>query len=171
MKILLILICSLGVKAQNRAANRLKCTDEKTGRVSEACALIMLDYPDNEDNVDFDDFLEPPDFNLEEAAAQITEGSGWYLIKGVFSAEDVELARDRVLFFENPYNRSVKSEFRKNADNHNNYEGLLWVGISNIDPATKTLNSFSFFFRLSGPFKQRQDIREAGATSRHFGRI
>ena len=98
-RFLILLISSLQfrVDAQNPVANRLKCTDEKTGRVSEACALIMLDHPDRDDeNVSLEDFLEPRDFKAEEAIFQITEGSGWYLIKGVFSAEDIDLARDRV---------------------------------------------------------------------------
>ena len=53
-----------------------------------------MDFAD--DDVDPFDFITPEDFDLDEAVAEITTGSGYYMLKGMFSQRDVEMARDRV---------------------------------------------------------------------------
>ncbi len=83
--------------SEQLSRNRAKCTDDSTGRVSEACALILLDRPESDyDDIEMDDFLEPVDFSLDDAVKEITEGSGYYLMKGMFTQKDVDLAKERV---------------------------------------------------------------------------
>ena len=62
--------------------------------ISPACVETRLDFGD--DDVDVDDFIIPEDFDLDDAVTEITTGSGYYVLKGMFSQRDVEMARDRV---------------------------------------------------------------------------
>ena len=62
--------------------------------VSEACSETLLEFSD--DDVDLEDFTMPTDYNLEDAVHAITEGSGYYMLRGMFNERDVEIARDRV---------------------------------------------------------------------------
>ena len=51
----------------------------------------------HEDDVDMDKFLYPTShYNLDEAVKEITEGSGYYVLKGLFSEQDVSMAVDKV---------------------------------------------------------------------------
>ena len=72
-----------------------RCVDQGSKAISEACHETQLEFGD--DDVDMDSFQEPDHgFDLEDAVAEITAGTGYYLVKSLFSQRDVEIARDRV---------------------------------------------------------------------------
>ena len=64
---------------------------------SDSCEPKILPVLDEKDAFN-GDYNIPPEFDLEDAAKAVTEGSGYYLVKGMFSQEDVKLARDTVSF-------------------------------------------------------------------------
>lgn len=70
------------------------CRESPGGGVSEVCTETLLDFTD--EDVNMEDFQYPREYDLDEAVYAITEGSGYYLLKGMFNKRDVEIARDRV---------------------------------------------------------------------------
>ncbi|XP_059078334.1 uncharacterized protein LOC131876844 [Tigriopus californicus] len=79
----------------------------------------------SDDLVNMNDYQVPVGFDLEEAVYNLTDGPGYYVIKQAFSEEDLQLARDRVLFNTNPYKNRTNS-LEPNEERHNNYKGMSW---------------------------------------------
>ena len=95
-------------------------------------------------------FQIPKDFNLERVVEEVTkvgfiweleiydclndslfQGSGWIVLKSMYSAEDVKLAKDIVY----QYNKADNMTMDRNEDDrhksrdeaHNKYNGLVWA--------------------------------------------
>eukprot|EP00095_Tigriopus_kingsejongensis_P003573 maker-scaffold140_size315649-snap-gene-1.12 protein:Tk03573 transcript:maker-scaffold140_size315649-snap-gene-1.12-mRNA-1 annotation:"phytanoyl- dioxygenase" len=79
----------------------------------------------SDDVVRMGKYLEPANFDIEQAIFNITQGPGYYMIKGAFSEEDIKLARDRVLFYTNPF-KDCDLTLSQTEELHNNYKGMNW---------------------------------------------
>ena len=48
--------------------------------------------------VDLNAFKKNSSINIEEVVKEITEGNGYYILKGLFEADDIRHARDTILY-------------------------------------------------------------------------
>jgi len=85
-----------------------------------------LKYSDYD--VEIDDYQLPENFNLEEVLEALTTGPGYYIIRKAFSEQDVEMARERVIYYTRPDKKKGKL-FEKpisQDEKHNNFGGMIW---------------------------------------------
>lgn len=126
------MLCScVGVLPANENETTLNSAEKKID-----CGSSEAELKYSDKDVDFDNFIIPSDYNLEKVLHAVTDinAPGWIKLEGVFSKEDVEMARERVAHhtnanfymrrFENQDEHEVQDEL------HNNYKGLVWALIS-----------------------------------------
>merc|ERR1719410_1291284 len=70
-----------------------------------------------DDGIDMKNFQIPEDFDLEKVVEVVTKGSGWYVLKGMYSQEDVD----------NANNVTKASDHLTRDEAHNKYNGLVWA--------------------------------------------
>jgi len=86
-----------------------------------------LQYTD--EDVDFK-FQMPKTYDLEEIREALLspDGPGWIRLEGVYSQEDIEMARERVIYHTNTdYYMNKIEKHEENDEVHNNYKGLVWA--------------------------------------------
>jgi ectoine hydroxylase-related dioxygenase (phytanoyl-CoA dioxygenase family) len=86
-----------------------------------------LKYTD--DDIDLK-YQIPKNYNLEEIIHEVTNpnAGGWIKLEGMYSAKDIEAARERVMFHTNTEFYMEKNEKHANKDElHNNYRGMVWA--------------------------------------------
>ena len=81
----------------------------------------------DERNIEMDKYNMPINFSLDEIVRDVTEGPGFFVIKNMFSEEDLKLAQDKVLS-QLRVNQDINGkDFKHSLVDQNNYSGLLWV--------------------------------------------
>merc|ERR1712021_79083 len=90
----------------------------------------LLKYTD--DDVDMTDYIIPKDFNMNEIIDRITNGNGYYIIRGLYSEKDAEMARERVFFHTKAkeYMKKVEEHHVSLDERHNKFNGLVWALIN-----------------------------------------
>jgi len=90
----------------------------------------LLKYTD--DDVDMTDYIIPKDFNMDEIIDRITNGNGYYIIRGLYSEKDAEMARERVFFHTKAkeYMKKVEDHHVSLDERHNKFNGLVWALIN-----------------------------------------
>ena len=74
------------------------------------------------DDVDMDSWQMPDNWDVNEICTRVTYGPGWVLLKNMFSDQDVEMARERILMSK----IGEHQKFSNTDDKHNNFNGLTW---------------------------------------------
>merc|ERR1712172_175002 len=81
--------------------------------------------------IDMNNFQIPEDFNLERVVEEVTKGSGWIVLKSMYSAKDVKLAKDIVYQYNKADNitmdRNEDARHKSRDEQHNKYNGLVWA--------------------------------------------
>jgi len=81
-------------------------------------------------SVKMHDYIIPKDLNIDEIVDKVTNGDGYYIIRGLFSEEDIAMAREKV-FFHTKAKEFVKhreeSNHVDNDERHNKFNGLVWA--------------------------------------------
>ena len=74
------------------------------------------------DDVDMEAWQMPDNCDVTEICTRVTYGPGWVLLKKMFSDQDVEMARERILMSK----IGEHQKFSNTDDKHNNFNGLTW---------------------------------------------
>ena len=126
----------------------------KTSDVEEdACSLASLSHSDSD--VDIGNYSIPKNYDLDRVLEAVIRGPGYFKLKGMFSEADMAMARERVLYYTNPYTRLKDKDLNKKDEQHNHYEGMIWVTnfrchcLGSLDDSTNV---------FSGPLEQGQDL-------------
>jgi len=81
--------------------------------------------------IDMNNFQIPEDFDLDRVVEEVTKGSGWIVLKSMYSAEDVKLAKDIVYQYNKADNitmdRNEDARHKSRDEAHNKYNGLVWA--------------------------------------------
>jgi len=81
--------------------------------------------------IDMNNFQIPEDFDLERVVEEVTKGSGWIVLKSMYSSEDVKLAKDIVYQYNKADNitmdRNDDARHKSRDEAHNKYNGLVWA--------------------------------------------
>jgi len=90
----------------------------------------ILRYSD--DDVDMNDYIIPEDLDINTIIDQITNGEGYYIIRGLYSAKDAEMARERVFFHTKAkdFMKQVEEHHLDFDERHNKFNGLVWALIN-----------------------------------------
>jgi len=82
----------------------------------------------SDDDVDMSSFQTPKDFDVNKVVEAITTGDGWIKLEGMYSEEDMMMARERVY-----HHNHADKYLRQNADHktideaHNHFSGMVWA--------------------------------------------
>merc|ERR1719471_2467454 len=99
----------------------------QVNQIDAGCGLDNMDM-----NIDMKNFLIPENFDIDSVVKEVTEGSGWFVLKGMHSKEEVNLAKE-IVYQHNKANKQVtdKETHEKNHktrdEAHNKYNGLVWA--------------------------------------------
>jgi len=99
---------------------------------SNVCQIQQQDsgcgFPD--DGLDMYNFQIPDGFNLEKVVEEVTKGSGWFVLKQMYSKADVERAKEVIY----KHNKALEKNVTKDSENHktrdeqhNLYSGMVWA--------------------------------------------
>jgi len=97
---------------------------------TKGCKAAGLKYSD--DDVDMGNYVLPDNLDISQIVEKITKGDGWFHIPGVFSAEDAEMARERILYHTHAedYLEQALDHHTDNDELHNKFNGLVWALIN-----------------------------------------
>jgi len=82
----------------------------------------------SDDDVDMTSFQIPKDFDVNKVVEAITTGDGWIKLEGMYSEEDILMARERIYH----HNRADKylsqnSNHQTRDEAHNKFSGMVWA--------------------------------------------
>jgi len=85
-----------------------------------------LTYSDKD--VEFGNYQIPENWDQEAVVEALTKGDGWFHLKGVFSAEDVLAAKERI-YYHNQADKALKqnTNHQSQDEKHNNFNGMVWA--------------------------------------------
>jgi len=75
------------------------------------------------------DYQIPQNWDIQRVIEAITNGDGWFHLKGVFSEKDVSMARERV-HFHNHADKALKDQQQEHLtkdEKHNEFNGMVWA--------------------------------------------
>jgi len=101
-----VALCSRAYYAQTLA----RAADNETEVCSAGCRVrgardSGLTYSDKD--VEFGNYQIPENWDQEAVVEALTKGDGWFHLKGVFSAEDVLAAKERI-YYHNQADKALK---------------------------------------------------------------
>lgn len=82
----------------------------------------------SDDDVDMSSFQMPKDFDVNKVVEAITTGDGWIKLEGMYSEEDIMMARERIY-----HHNHADKYIRQNANHqtideaHNKFSGMVWA--------------------------------------------
>jgi len=79
-------------------------------------------------------YQTPENWDIQTVVDAITTGEGWFHLKGVYSQQDIEMARERV-YHHNQADKALKEavermEHKTQDEAHNKFNGLVWALIN-----------------------------------------
>jgi len=81
----------------------------------------------SDEDVDMESYQEPANFDLEKIAEALTDGDGFYILRNAVSKEDIDMARERVLYHTSPKkHRGTLIKDPTADEKHNNFGGMIW---------------------------------------------
>lgn len=121
----------LGSTALNNSTDDdyMKCQAKPLGDISECVETFTETLEFLDDDVDMGDYIIPKDINIDEIVDKVTNGEGYYIIRGLYSEKDAAMARERV-FFEThakEYIEHIEDHHVDNDERHNKFNGLVWA--------------------------------------------
>jgi len=99
---------------------------------SKACGSKETPLIYSDEDVDMEDYNIPEDLDINEIVDTITNGKGYYIIRGLYSEKDTAMAREKV-FFHNQAKKYLKQaeeaedHHADNDERHNKFNGLVWA--------------------------------------------
>lgn len=106
-----------------------KCQAKHLEDFDECVETHTEDIEFSDDDVDMGNYIIPKDLNMDEIIDKITNGEGYYIIRGLYSEEDVAMARERV-FAEThakEYIEHIEDHHVDTDERHNKFNGLVWA--------------------------------------------
>merc|ERR1711973_1005206 len=122
-----VALCSRAYYAQTLA----RAADNDTEVCSAGCGVrgsrdSGLTY--SNDDVEFGNYQIPENWDQEAVVEALTKGDGWFHLKGVYSAKEVEMAKERI-YYHNQADKALKqnTNHQSQDEKHNNFNGMVWA--------------------------------------------
>jgi len=105
----------------------LKSKDDVQGCESRISGLKYTD-----EDVNMNDYIIPEDLDVNDIVDRITNGEGYFIIRGLYSEMDTEMARERVFYHTKAreFMRQVEDHHVDFDERHNKFNGLVWALIN-----------------------------------------
>eukprot|EP00091_Calanus_sinicus_P023329 TRINITY_DN7814_c0_g1_i11.p1 TRINITY_DN7814_c0_g1~~TRINITY_DN7814_c0_g1_i11.p1 ORF type:complete len:321 (+),score=76.03 TRINITY_DN7814_c0_g1_i11:216-1178(+) len=82
----------------------------------------------SDDDVDMSSFQMPKDFDVNKVVEAITTGDGWIKLEGMYSEEDVMMARERIYHHNHADKYISQNANHQTIDEaHNKFSGMVWA--------------------------------------------
>jgi len=82
----------------------------------------------SDDDVDMVNYQIPKDFDANKVVEAITTGNGWIKLEGMYSEEDILMARERIYYHNKADKIANQLDKHESRDElHNKYSGIVWA--------------------------------------------